>query len=85
VIFVMPETDPKDIALLLAKLDFIQVKLDEMCDHQKAMNGRVFRAETRLAVLEDRSPSRVGMVAGSTVAAIGGALYAFLQLVGTAP
>ena len=84
-IFVMPETDPKDIALLLAKLDFIQVKLDEMCDHQKAMNGRVFRAETRLAVLEDRSPSRVGMVAGSTVAAIGGALYAFLQLVGTAP
>jgi|TARA_Y100000296_G_C5025424_1_gene182009 hypothetical protein len=85
VIFVMPETDPKDIALLLAKLDFIQVKLDEMCDHQKAMNGRVFRAETRLAVLEDRSPSRVGMVAGSTVAAIGGAIYAFLQLVGTAP
>ncbi len=84
-IFVMPETDPKDIALLLAKLDFIQVKLDEMCDHQKAMNGRVFRAETRLAVLEDRSPSRVGMVAGSTVAAIGGAIYAFLQLVGTAP
>ena len=81
----MPETDPKDIALLLAKLDFIQVKLDEMCDHQKAMNGRVFRAETRLAVLEDRSPSRVGMVAGSTVAAIGGAIYAFLQLVGTAP
>jgi hypothetical protein len=85
VIFVMPETDPKDMALLLAKLDFIQVKLDEMCDHQKAMNGRVFRAETRLAVLEDRSPSRVGMVAGSTVAAIGGAIYAFLQLVGTAP
>ena len=84
-IFVMPETDPKDMALLLAKLDFIQVKLDEMCDHQKAMNGRVFRAETRLAVLEDRSPSRVGMVAGSTVAAIGGAIYAFLQLVGTAP
>ena len=84
-IFVMPETDPKDIALLLAKLDFIQVKLDEMCDHQKAMNGRVFRAETRLAVLEDRSPSRVGMVAGSTVAAIGGAIYVFLQLVGTAP
>jgi|TARA_R110002020_G_scaffold419310_1_gene628555 hypothetical protein len=81
----MADTDSKDIALLLAKLDFIQVKLDEMCDHQKAMNGRVFRAETRLAVLEDRSPNRVGMVAGSTVAAIAGAIYTVMQLVVNAP
>jgi len=81
----MPETDSKDVALLLAKLDFIQVKLDEMCDHQKAMNGRVFHAETRLAVLEDRSPSRVGMVAGSTVAAIAGGVYAVVQMVGGVP
>ena len=75
----MTDTDSKDIALLLVKLDFIQVKLDEMCDHQKAMNGRVFRAETRLAVLEDRSPNRVGLVAGSTVAAAGGAVFAAMQ------
>lgn len=81
----MSETDSKDIALLLAKLDFIQVKLDEMCDHQKAMNGRVFRAETRLAVLEDRSPNRVGIVAGSTVAAVAGGMFAAMQFLSQLP
>jgi hypothetical protein len=81
----MSDTDSKDIALLLAKLDFIQVKLDEMCDHQKAMNGRVFRAETRLAVLEDRSPNRVGIVAGSTVAAVAGGVFAAMQFLSQLP
>jgi hypothetical protein len=81
----MSDTNSKDIALLLAKLDFIQVKLDEMCDHQKAMNGRVFRAETRLAVLEDRSPNRVGIVAGSTVAAVAGGVFAAIQFLSQLP
>jgi hypothetical protein len=81
----MPDPDAKDVALLHAKLDFIQTKLDDMIGHQKAMNGRVGRSETRLAVLEDRSPSRVGFVAGSTVAAVAGGIFAALQALSALP
>ena len=32
---------------------------------QREANGRVGKAEVRLAVLEDRSPGRVGVITGS--------------------
>jgi hypothetical protein len=67
--------------LFLATLGPLKDQIDEIVTHQREMNGRIRRAETRLAVLDDRSPNRVGLVAGSTVAAVAGTLFAAMQFV----
>ena len=81
----MPNDEQLSHDLFLATIEPLKSQIDELVMHQRAMNGRVQRAETRLAVMEDRSPGRVGMVAGSTVAAIAGGVYAVIQLVGSVP
>lgn len=72
-------------ALFLATIGPIKDQIDELVTHQRAMNGRIRLAETRLAVLDDRSPNRIGLVAGSTVAAVAGAIFAAMQLLTTSP
>ena len=81
----MPNDEQLSRDLFLATIEPLKSQIDELVMHQLPMNGRVQRAETRLAVMEDRSPGRVGMVAGSTVAAIAGGVYAVIQLVGSVP
>lgn len=42
--------------------------LTEVRDRVKVQNGRVGTLEQKVAVLEDRSPGRVGMLAGGATA-----------------
>jgi hypothetical protein len=42
--------------------------LTELRDRVAVQNGRVQTLERKVAILEDRSPGRVGMLAGGTVA-----------------
>lgn len=44
--------------------------LTEVRDRVKVQNGRVATLERQVAVLEDRSPGRVGMITGGVVAGV---------------
>tara|TARA_R100001086_G_scaffold74520_1_gene35910 strand:+ start:4545 stop:4790 length:246 start_codon:yes stop_codon:yes gene_type:complete len=81
----MPDDEQLSRALFLATIEPIKDQIDELVTHHRAMNGRIRQAETKLAVLNDRSPNRVGLVAGSTVAAIAGCVFAALQFFSTLP
>ena len=81
----MPDDEQLSRALFLATIEPIKDQIDELVTHHRAMNGRIRQAETKLAVLNDRSPNRVGLVAGSTVAAIAGCVFAALQFFSTPP
>ena len=49
----------------LAHVAPIREDIAEIMRLQREANGRVGKAEVRLAVLEDRSPGRVGVITGS--------------------
>jgi hypothetical protein len=77
--------DPLTRDEFLAHLVPIRGRLDEVVTLQRAANGRASKVETRLAVLEDRSPHRASLVAGgASVAGIGG-LAAIAKLLGFFP
>jgi|TARA_R110000824_G_scaffold49264_5_gene138308 hypothetical protein len=75
----VPNDEQLSRELFLATIAPLKAQVDELVTHQRVMNGRISRAETRIAVLDDRSPNRVGLVAGSTVAAAGGAVFAAIR------
>jgi hypothetical protein len=52
--------------------------LTELRDKVAVQNGRVATLERKVAILEDRSPGRVGMLAGGTVA---GAVVVLVTLI----
>lgn len=52
--------------------DGINARLD-------ALNGRVRKNETALAILEDRSPGRVGMLAGGVVSGLVMVLWQMIE------
>ena len=81
----MPDDEQLSRDLFLATINPLKSQIDELVTHQRSMNGRISRAETRIAVLDDRSPSRVGLVAGSTVAAAGGAVFAVMKFLSQVP
>ena len=81
----MPDDEQLSRDLFLATINPLKSQIDELVTHQRSMNGRISRAETRIAVLDERSPNRVGLVAGSTVAAAGGAVFAMMKFLSQVP
>ena len=65
--------------LFLATITPLRDQLNELVTHQKAMNDRMSKAETRIVILHDRSPHRVGLVAGSTVAVVAAGVAAAVK------
>lgn len=53
--------------------------LTELRDKVSVQNGRVSTLERKVAILEDRSPGRVGMLAGGTVAGVVVVLVTLIQ------
>lgn len=53
--------------------------LTELRDKVAQQNGRVATLERKVAILEDRSPGRVGMLAGGTVAGVVVVLVTLIQ------
>lgn len=64
----------------LAHIGPMQADIAEMIRLQREANGRMGKAEVRLAILEDRSPGRVGAAAGGIGALIIAALFELLKL-----
>jgi hypothetical protein len=66
--------------LFLATIHPIRDQISELVTRQRTMNGRITQAEQHIAVLNDRSPNRVGIVAGSTVLGVAGVVVAAMKL-----
>lgn len=49
----------------LAHIGPIRDDIAELVRLQRDANGRMGKAEVRIAILEDRSPGRVGMITGT--------------------
>jgi hypothetical protein len=82
----MPDSDEQlSKELFLAVISPLRDQVSELVTHQRALNGRVSRAETKIAILDDRSPTRIGLVAGSTVAALGAGVAGVLKVLSTLP
>ena len=73
----------EDLAQRLADERHHQVLglLTEVRDKLAVQNGRVATLERQVAVLEDRSPGRVGLITGGVGAGLVTGLYEMLQLV----
>lgn len=81
----MPDDEQLSRELFLATITPLRDQLNELVTHQKTMNNRMSQAETRIAILRDRSPNRVGIVAGSTVAAAAAGVAAAMKAISMIP
>ena len=63
----------------LAHVEPIRKNIDEIVQLQREQNGRVGKAEIRIAVLEDRAPARAGLISGSVGAGVIAIVYEFLR------
>jgi hypothetical protein len=81
----MPHDEQLSKELFLATITPLKDQLNELVTHQKAMNHRISKAETRIAILHDRSPHRVGLVAGSTVAVVAAGVAAAIKAISLLP
>tara|TARA_R110000787_G_scaffold104030_4_gene210752 strand:+ start:1079 stop:1318 length:240 start_codon:yes stop_codon:yes gene_type:complete len=63
----------------------VRDRMEELVALQRAANGRAAKVETRLAVLEDRSPHRSSLITGGASAAGIGGLAAIAKLLGFFP
>jgi hypothetical protein len=70
----MSDQDKQSNHEVLIHLEYIREALDAANEHLARLNGRTGGLETRVAVLEERSPGKQGGIAG----AAGGALAGFL-------
>lgn len=77
--------DPLTRDEFLAHLVPIRGRLDEVVGLQRLANGRASKVESRLAVLEDRSPHRASLIVGGASAAAVGGLAAAAKLLGFFP
>lgn len=66
----------------LAHMQPMRDDIAELVRLQREANGRMGKAEVRLAILEDRSPGRVGMITGTVGATAIAVVYELLQYVG---
>lgn len=57
--------------------------LTEVRDRVQVQNGRIGKLERQVAVLEDRSPGRVGMISGSVGAGLIALVYELVQMFAT--
>ena len=64
----MPEHLTKDE--FLAHIEPIREDIKQLVDLQREQNGRVSKNESRIAVLEDRSPSRVSASVSAVVSGL---------------
>lgn len=73
----------EDLAQRLADERHHQVLglLTDVRDKLAVQNGRVGMLERQVAVLEDRSPGRVGLITGSVGAGVVAGLYELVQAV----
>jgi hypothetical protein len=81
----MPNEEQLSKELFLATITPLREQLTELVTHQKLMNNRMSHAETRIAILHDRSPHRVGLVAGSTVAVVAAGVMAAVKALSLIP
>lgn len=65
----------------LAHMQPIRDDIAELVRLQREANGRMGKAEVRLAILEDRSPGRVGMITGTVGATAIAVVYELLSYV----
>ncbi len=65
----------------LAHMQPMRDDIAELVRLQREANGRMGKAEVRLAILEDRSPGRVGMITGTVGATAIAVVYELLSYV----
>lgn len=66
----------------LAHMQPMRDDIAELVRLQREANGRMGKAEVRLAILEDRSPGRVGMITGTVGAGAIAIVYELLNYFG---
>lgn len=66
----------------LAHMQPMRDDIAELVRLQREANGRMGKAEVRLAILEDRSPGRVGMITGTVGATAIAVVYELVKYVG---
>ena len=54
--------------------------LTEVRDRVQVQNGRIGTLERQVAVLEDRSPGRIGMISGGVAAGAIAVIYQLVQM-----
>lgn len=63
----------------LAHIEPIRRDVQELVTLQREQNGRVFKLDSRVAILEDRTPNRTAATIGAASGSAAGALFTFLQ------
>lgn len=63
----------------LAHMEPIRQDIKELVSLQREQNGRVFRLDARVSVLEDRTPTRTAATIGAASGSAAGALLTFLH------
>lgn len=64
----------------LVHVEVLRDQMAEVIKLQRDQNGRVWSIDSRVAVLEDRSPGRVGVISGGIVAGVIGAGAVLVKL-----
>ena len=63
----------------LAHIEPIRRDVQELVMLQREQNGRVFKLDSRIAILEDRTPNRTAATIGAASGTIAGAILTALQ------
>lgn len=63
----------------LAHIEPIRNDIQELVVLQREQNGRVFKLDGRVAILEDRAPTRAAAAMGAASGTVAGAILTVLQ------
>ena len=63
----------------LAHIEPIRKDVQELVTLQREQNGRVFKLDARVSILEDRAPTRAAAVVGAASGTIAGTLLTLVQ------
>ena len=74
-----PDSLDSVLTKLFERMDTQDAMLQEIREGVKTTNGRVNVLETKVAVLEERSPGRQGGIAGTVSGVIAGFLAGFVK------
>lgn len=72
-------SEPLSRDVFHAVIDPMRADIQELIQVIRHQNGRVGTIETKVAVLEDRSPNRAASVWGGVAGLVGSALASFFQ------
>jgi hypothetical protein len=72
-------SDPISREEFLAHIEPIRQDVQELVKLQREQNGRVFKLDARVGILEDRAPTRAAAAVGAASGTAAGALLALLQ------